>query len=141
MIESAHKLEIAIYLRGDDLNPSYVSALLGLEPSRSQFKGEKKITSTNKEFVARVGFWALAAEATSNDLAALVGAFVSRIENRGVVFAEITGVQEAYVDVFFAVDADDEGGGTCAFQLSQENLRSLERLGMPVRFTAAVVRP
>jgi hypothetical protein len=53
---------------------------------------------------------------------------------------DIAGVQEAYVDVFVAADADDDGGGTCEFQLSQENVRALNRLGIPVQFTVAVVK-
>lgn len=141
MIESAYKLEAGVYLRGDDLDPSRISALLGLEPSKSQFKGEQKKTSTNKGFVTKIGLWALTAKAETADLSALLGELIPRFEKEDVVLAEIAGVQEAYVDVFIAVDADNDGGGTCVLQLSQKNVRALDRLGLPVRFTVAVVKP
>ena len=141
MMESACKIEVTIYLRGVDLDPVYASTLLGLEPSKSQFKGEKRRTSTNKEFVTGIGLWALTVEADSSNISALIGELVLRVENRGVAFSQIAGVEDAYLDVFMAVDADDDGGGTCAFQLSEESVRALHGLSLPVRFTVAVVRP
>lgn len=141
MTESACKIEVAIYLRGVNLDPVYVSSVLGLEPSKSQFKGEKRRTSTGKDFVTGIGLWALTVEADSNNLSALIGELGLGVENRGVSFAHIAGVEEAYLDVFMAVDADDDGGGTCTFQLSEESVSALHGLGLPVRFTVAVVRP
>jgi hypothetical protein len=140
VIESACKIAVAIYLRGDDLDPSHVSTALGLEPSHSQFKGEKRSTSTNKEFTTQIGLWALKFEAESNDLPALLEKLVLKVEGKNIVFTEIAGVQEAYVDVFMAVDTDDDGGGDCVFQLSERNTRTLAKLGLPVHFTVAVVR-
>ena len=141
MTESACKVDVAIYLRGVNLDPVYASSVLVLEPSKSQFRGEKRRTATNKEFVTGIGLWALTVEGDSSNLSALVGELVLRVENRGIAFAQIAGVEEAYLDVFMAVDADDDGGGTCAFQLSEDSVSALHGLGLPVRFTVAVVKP
>lgn len=141
MIDSTYKIEVTVYLRGMSLNPAHVSSELGLEPSKSQLKGEKKLTSTNKEFVTNIGLWALSVEADSSDLSALIGELVLKVKNRGVPFASVAGVEEAYLDVFIALDADDDGGGTGAFQLSEESVSALHGLGLPVRFSVAVVSP
>jgi hypothetical protein len=141
MTESTCKTEVAIYLRGVNLDPVHASSVLGLEPSKSQFRGEKRRTSTNKEFVTGIGLWALTVEADSSNLTALIGELALRVKNRGVAFTQIAGVEEAYLDVFMAVDADDDGGGTCAFQLSDESVGALHNLGLPVRFTVAIVKP
>ena len=90
--------------------------------------------------VAKTGLWALVAKTESGDLPVHIQELASKIGDGGPVLTDIAGVQEAYVDVFVAVDADDDGGGTCEFQLSQENVRALDRFGIPIQFTVAVVR-
>lgn len=140
MMESDYLFDVAIYLRGDNLDPTHVSTVLGIVPSKSQYKGEKKVTPTNQEFVVKIGLWALVAETKSSDLPVLIQELSSKIGDRGPVLTGITGVEEAYVDVFVAVDANDDGGGTCEFELSPENVRALNLFGMPVRFTVAIVR-
>ena len=140
MMEPDYLFDVAIYLRGDGLGPTHVSTVLGITPSKSQYKGQKKITSTNQVIVANIGLWALVAETKSSDLPVHIQELASKIGDRGPILTGIAGVEEAYVDVFVAVDAGDDGGGTCEFQLNPENVRALDRFGMPVRFTVAVVR-
>jgi hypothetical protein len=141
MKQAACKTEVTIYLRGANLDPVFASTALGLKATKSQTSGEKRRTSTNKEFVTRVGLWALAIEADSNSLPALIDELVLKVKDRGTAFAQVVGVEDAYLDVFMAVDADSDGGGTCEFGLSQESFRALLGFGLPVRFTVAVVRP
>ncbi|OGI58313.1 MAG: hypothetical protein A2V58_01190 [Candidatus Muproteobacteria bacterium RBG_19FT_COMBO_61_10] len=140
MTEPDYLFNVAIYLRGDDLDPAHVSAVLGMAPSKSQFKGQRKVTPTNHAVVAKIGLWALAAETKSSDLPVLIEELALKIGDRGPVLTGIDGVEEVYLDVFVAVDADDDGGGTCEFQLSQENVRALDSFGIPVRFTVAVIK-
>ena len=142
MNQQNQKLEVALYLRGDDLDPAQVSQLLGLEPTKSQRKGEERLTSTNRKITAKVGLWALVAESKSNDLSVLIDELTSKIGDRAAApLPSIPGVQEAFLDVFIAIDADrEDGGGTCEFQLSTEDLHSLKRVGVATRFTVAVVK-
>jgi hypothetical protein len=140
MMQPDYKFVVAIYLRGDDLDPTYVTSVLGVEPWRYQSKGEAKITSTNRKFVTKIGLWALVAKTESSDLSAHIEELSSKIGNNISALTKITGVEEAYLDVFVTLDADDDGGGTCEFQLDHENLQTLVRFGMPARFTVAVVK-
>lgn len=52
----------------------------------------------------------------------------------------IPGVNEAYFDVFVATKADVDGEGSSEFELSHDTLAVLSKIGLPVRFTVAVVR-
>ena len=131
---------VTIYLRGDDLDPAHVSTVLGIAPSKSQSKGQKKVTPTNHAVVANIGLWALVTETKSSDLPVLIQELASKIGDREPVLTGIAGAEEVYVDVFVVTHVADDGGGTCEFQLNPENVRALDRFGMPVHFTVAVVR-
>ncbi len=141
MTEEAMKLDIAIYLRGDELEPSSVTTLLGVQPTRAQYKGQKSVTSTNREVIAKTGMWVLAATTTSADLSELISELAEKVGAKGSSLKEIAGVQDAYVDVFIAVDAEEDGGGNCEFQLASQDIVTLETLGLPIRFSVAVVNP
>lgn len=135
MTKPTYSIQLAIYFHGDHLNPDHVSELLGLEPSSSWFKGEKRISSSNKEIVARSGLWVLGGEAFSDDLSASIEKLIPKISRKGVVLADIPGVQDAYVDILLAFDLKEDGGGEYTFQLSPQDIQSLGGLGLPVQFT------
>jgi hypothetical protein len=135
------KIDVSVYLRGDSLDPVTVSALLGIEPSKSQRKGERRTTSSNREVTAKIGVWAIVADASSSGLQAVLDEITTRFRDNRLNLSKITGVEEAYVDVFVAIDAEADGGGTCNFQLSKENVSALDALGLPVRFTVSVIKP
>ena len=48
----------SVYLRGENLNPEYVTSIIGLLPSKSQLNGEERTTSTNKKYKTKIGVWA-----------------------------------------------------------------------------------
>ena len=133
-------ITVALYLRGDDLDPELVSRTLGITPSRSQRRGEKQTTSTNKEITTRIGLWAILSESKSRALSDHVAELITRVGTKRDRLLGIPGVQEAYVDVFMAADADADGGGTCEFDLSAEQVAFVAGLGTPIKFTIAVVR-
>jgi Domain of unknown function (DUF4279) len=140
MIVSNKSLDVMLYIRGHNLDPDYVSELLGLEPTKKQFKGEKRRTSTGHVFVAQIGLWALAAESGSTDLSSLVDELALKICKNGISVSDIKGVEESYLDIFIAVDADDHGEATCEFQLDDRGFKSLVRMGVSARFTVAVIK-
>lgn len=140
MNEMDMKIDVSVYLRGDSLDPLVVSALLGIEPSKSQRKGECWRTSSNREVTAKIGVWAIVSGASSSGLQAILEEVTTRFRDNRINLSEIADVEEAYVDVFVAIDAEADGGGTCNFQLSKENVSALDALGLPVQFTVAVIK-
>ncbi|SEA75030.1 protein of unknown function [Nitrosospira multiformis] len=135
-----HKMIIVtLYLRGDDLDPEVVTKKLGIRPSRFQRKGEKKVTSTKHEYLAKMGTWGLIADSESCLLADHITALASNIVADGDVLIKLPGVQEAYIDIFIAPTAGQDGG-TRELELSKENLTQLARMGLPVRLTISHVK-
>ena len=53
----------------------------------------------------------------------------------------LPGVEEAYLDVFIAMDADVEGGGECEFFLSAEAAEKVKKMELAAKFTVAIVTP
>lgn len=133
-------IEVSLYLRGDNLDPNIVSKELGITPTSSHVKGEKRITSTKREYVAKIGVWALTVDSESRALSDHISLLASKIKVDGTLMRSIEGVQEAYIDIFIATDADEGGGGTFEFEMSQENISTLGRLNLPVRYEVTSVK-
>ena len=132
--------KVSIYLLGDELDPDSVTALLGLKPDEFHRKGKRWTTSTNREVIERTGIWVVSAKTTSNDLNRVIGDVASKIDANAPFLMQLPGVEEAFLDVFIAIDADTDGGGTCEFELTPQDVAELTRLGLPVRFTVTVVK-
>jgi hypothetical protein len=128
------KYQAALYLRGKDLDPAYVSSILGVDPTSSQHRGEQHLTSTKKEFVTKIGIWALIEESDSVNVSGFVEEIDSKLGAFGSSLSKIDGVEEAYIDVFVAMSGD-RGGATCELDFSSENVKVLNRFGLPIRVT------
>jgi hypothetical protein len=143
MIKGKFKILVGIYLNGNSLDPAKLTDLLGVSPSSSKRKGDKRTLSTNREVVAKMGQWALIAELDSDtfDLPNIVSELAKNIETAGGGLGSLPGVDNGYVDVFAATIADAEAGATCEFELSEQNIDLLQSLGLPIRFTVSVAQP
>jgi hypothetical protein len=139
MTEKDYKIIVALYLRGDSLDPELISNTIGIIPTKSKYKGQKNITSTNREFYSKIGMWALIADSVSYNVADHINSLVLQIGKCGNTLRGISGVDDAYVDIFIAARADEDGEGTCNFELDVEMLASLAKLELPVRFSVGVV--
>ncbi len=130
--------KIFLYLKGDSLDPDDVTIRLHTEPTKSHKKGEKWLTSSGKEVMESTGLWALSAP-TTKSLSDALDKLSSTLIDNGAVLSELPGLEEAYIDIFIAVDADENGGGTSEFDIDEKSVASLAKLGFPVRFTIAIV--
>jgi hypothetical protein len=135
------RYEVALYLRGRDLDPNHVSSVLGIEPTLSQRKGERHITSTSKEFVTKIGVWAVVSQEEVPSLSNFIDKIGRELSGFGSSLNEISGVEEAYLDFFVSMSANENGGGELKFELDMECAELLHKLGVPVRFTVVFTRP
>ncbi len=134
-------ISVGIYFRGNNLNPALITEMIGILPSESQYKGEERTTSTNYTVKAKIGIWAIISNLKSCRLSDHIDHLTLKFAEIGVDLDDLPGVQEKYVDVFFASDADEAGECTCEFQLSRKNVSALGQLGIAVRFTVTTGRP
>ncbi len=130
-----YKIIVALYLRGDDLDPDSLTTKFGVNPTRQQRKGDKNVTSTNREYVAKTGMWGLVADSDSDVISEHITQLMSILSVDRDVIGRLDGIQDAYIDIFVAVTSDEDGESTYAFELSKENLTALERIGLPVHLT------
>jgi hypothetical protein len=133
-------IDLSIFLRGDALDPELVSSELLLSPSSSQKKGEIRKSSSGNQYITQIGVWELAATCNSESLSEHVEELTSKVTKTGSELLAIEGVEEAYADLFIGVETDEEGDGTCEFQLTEANLAALAKLGLPVRFTVSFTK-
>jgi len=104
-----YKIIVALYLRGNDLDPAAVTKVLGVSPSRFQCKGEKRVTSTSREYVAKIGMWGLIADSDSCLLADHIAQLASSIAVDDDILKTLAGIEEAYIDIFIAATANEDG--------------------------------
>lgn len=139
MTESDYKITVAVYLRGDSLDPVFISNVIGVNPTRSQYKGQKNLTSTNREFLSKIGMWSLVSESCSSKISDHVNDLFSQIGGCELVLSSISGVDEAYVDIFIASTTDGANDASCDFDLNEAALSALATLALPVRFSVNMV--
>lgn len=126
----------SIYLKGDNLDPSELTSMLGTTPTRSHKKGERWQTPTGSEVIERVGLWAITIKSeTGLNLSEALESISQTLSLHNCKPAQLPGIEEAYIDIFIATDSDKAGNGTCRFDLNEETLAAIAKLNLPVRFT------
>ena len=50
---------VSLYLLGDQLDPEKVSEELGIVPTKTRRKGEKRATAAGREYISKTGVWSL----------------------------------------------------------------------------------
>ena len=132
---------VAIYLKGDDLVPEELNARIGTEADESHRRGDNYISANGKEITRRTGLWKLTrTEKSALDLPRLLKQLTSELSAKNASLSDLPGVEEAFVDVFIAQTADAGGGGTSEFEIDSSSIAELGKLGLPIRFTVAIIR-
>lgn len=134
-------IQVSMCLKGDQLDPNRITQLLGLIPSDTKVKGQKDVTSTKKVVTAKTGLWRFSTydELKSTVFAEHLEFLRSRFASRWKDIAKLPNVQEAYVDVFIAINEEKDNKNTAYFGLTAANLSDLQQLGLPMRFEVAVI--
>jgi hypothetical protein len=134
-LDARPMLIVALYLRGEALDPDAVTHAVGVQPTKKQRRGEKQVTSSGREFVPKVGLWALSVELESASLDAHLARLMEHLPQEGGALTSISGVDEAYVDVFIALASESDGEAKGEFEISARALEMAATLGIPVRLT------
>ncbi|MFA5122999.1 DUF4279 domain-containing protein [Zavarzinia sp.] len=145
--ETKRTISVSLYLRGDQLDPNLVSEALGRAPDRSQRKGERQAGVHGREYIRKIGVWAIKSDPDfesnkdfrSDSVSDHVDSLLSKINFSRENLSIINDLEEVYIDIFVAMDEEKDGGGTCDFELSASQVEGLSKLGAPIRFTIAVI--
>lgn len=134
MTQSNVKILAAIYINGDDLDPDMVSTVIGTPASKSQRRGAKIISGSGREFIIKTSVWSLFSEEKSeiiSDHFIWLQRKVGRISEK---LADMHGLSDAYVDVFYAPLAASYEECTCEFELDGRAIAAIKEIGLPIRW-------
>ncbi len=131
---------VAVRFKGDGLDPGSLTAILGVEPTNAHAKGDVEKMPSGREIVRKIGLWSLTIEFdVHSELSTILEDMVSKLLSSGGGLNKLPGVDHAYVDVYLSQSMEKNGGGVGEFDFSGELVILLGRLGLPVKFTVAVV--
>jgi len=125
---------VAIYLRGEKLDPEQVSKRLNIRPSESQKKGGFKPRS--KRFIAKFGMWVLRLQSDSRPIAEMIDELLHKIGNPPARLDKIENVEDAHLDIFFGKDENGEKEDV-EVALTKSQVARLNQLGLSVCLTIA----
>jgi Domain of unknown function (DUF4279) len=97
MAKPKYLLNVSICFKGDALDPAKISELLGVTPTTSLLKGEKRSGRSNREYVSKIGVWILVIEKDLDtiDLPAIVEELVEKIGAKKTALSRIPEVDDA----------------------------------------------
>ena len=134
-IEQRNFYAVSIRLRGTNLDAAHVARVLGIEPN----KGIKyHANSGGRPYLQLEGAWLIEEEGTSPfDIEVVLDKLFSQVEKRGIVLAEIKGVEHAYVAILIAATQNELGSTYVDMQLNPDLARRLANLGLAMHVEMA----
>jgi Domain of unknown function (DUF4279) len=139
-------ITVSILLRGNELNPDYVSEILGIRSNMSQRKGEKRggVRPNSKTYITRIGTWRVWVDNKSraeqdmiSEVPQMVKELLQMFGGRQEPLDKIAGVDEAYLDILILQHKEDKLDNTTEFILSKDQILRLSQLGLAICVTAS----
>lgn len=132
-------VDVVLYLRGHSLDPAQVTAMLGVDGSKTRKRGDRWYTKTHKEVVAKIGLWKLEAQADSRSVSEKIGWLRQKLSSAKCSPVDIPGVQDVEVSVFVALGSNVEGAADYETMFTVEDLAWLSSIGATVSFLVTYV--
>jgi len=126
---------VALYLRGDELDPEAVTELLEVSPTEALRKGEKRYGTEGREYVNQVGIWTLKAATDSHSLNDHIQEVISKFKTSHIDFSGIAGAEEAHIAVFLCYTKTGRSACEFEFDITNENITEIGRLGLSLEFS------
>lgn len=133
MTTTAPLIEVALYLRGDRLEPEAISRLIGMSPSREFRKGQ--LHGKNDRFSAPVGLWVYSIKIDSIGVAEYVDQLIAKFAAIGICLSDLDGVEDAFVDILICRDNISGQVESTSVELTREQIKELGKLGLGVQVT------
>lgn len=136
-------ISVRIYFQGNDLEPSVLTDLLGVEPSRSHKFGEERTNRQGKVLVAKIGLWTWQStdQAEAMTLSDHVQKLWATFKESADCMSKLPNVERAWIDVHVLHDVPTTDSNEACFDLDAKALLALSQLGLPVEFTVGFVEP
>lgn len=126
---------VTLYFRGQNLRPDLITKRLGISPTETRRKGEKRLGGQGRSYINTIGIWALQTTTTSKKLSTHLGELTSKVKSLEKIDKTV-GVEEAYIDVFLCFKRTEDSD-SYEFSISKKNIKEINSLGIPVQFTVS----
>ena len=126
--------DVILYIWGDMISPTYITDALGIEPTFTQSKGDKRTLSSGEKAVAKKGLWQLSTKGLVNSECVTdhVVFIIDKISNREGKITDIEGVEGAHF--YIGIFRDFESKRGVEFDIDPTLLKESYRLGIGFRF-------
>jgi hypothetical protein len=125
-------ISIRLYIQGDELDPSEITELLGVPPSRSHRRGELRALRGGRVAHERIGLWVWKAgdddaepslDGLMDRLVAAFGTVVPRLSS-------LPNAESVRIDLHVVVDEND--GKEVTLTMSPRSIEALHATGLPL---------
>lgn len=133
-----NSISVSVYFLGDELLPSDVTQILGIEPSSERVKGESWKTSSGSIVVPKTGRWVLRSNANnrvdSDDLADHIRYIAEVFKNKGEDIKKLKNIDKAFIDIYICSGIDEDP--KFYYDFSVEEMKFFASLSLPLIITA-----
>lgn len=137
MTDQTPLIIIAIYLRGNSLDPKSVTNALGINPSRSQKRGDLRSTSTNHKVISKIGLWGLVSQSKAVTVPEHIEEVLANFDGRVISLRDISGVEEAYLYIYVACKTEVGVTENVELTVTKVQIDRLSGLGLDLRITVS----
>jgi hypothetical protein len=123
-----------LIFRGDELQPKLISERLNLNPSKQHVRGLPKQNSPN--IISKTGLWKLESKNDSNNLGDHINEILDKLNGIDEDLRSISGVEDAYIDIFISDSDENENRVTTSFFLNAKQIKRIGELGLGIEFTS-----
>jgi hypothetical protein len=130
-------ISCGVLLRGDMLDPSEVTALLGIEPTHAGRKGDTARTSAGTERTLKTGYWRFSVDADDVRFEPAIGHALATFDHVDINLGSIAGVTDAFFDVFGTGGRNIQTIGGY-FSLTAEQVARMAALGLSMEVSISI---
>lgn len=132
-------IDVALYLRGDAIDPVLITNSLGVDPSKAHTKGAKRRIASGAELISKTGLWELTSEEQSTSVSKHLSWIQERIRYSDKSLLSLPGVTDAELNVFIALGIQKDGAETYETALSVAQLSWLSTIGASLSISVIYV--
>jgi hypothetical protein len=127
---------VALYLKGDKLQPDVITSLLGIEPTKA--RGSGQLRSKSGYDGKRVGgLWEFSVDFQSEGAVPVLEKLLETLVRSGVDLSRLPGVDEAFIDFFISREALEDGQLDVSLSFPSPVIELLARTKLRFQFTFA----
>jgi Domain of unknown function (DUF4279) len=133
------KIGVALYVRGQRLDPDAVTRLLGVQPTRVQRTGDVRSLPSGNQAVANIGLWAKIIDSDGGKAEDVLVQLLSEVTSSVSLVTKLPDVTEAYFDIFIARPVGSDGRSDFSLSFNNGTLTALAVAALPLEITIAAV--